>query len=93
MVQTLRTTAAARAVGTLTATSEGREGLLQGLNGALKTDGALRAQLAALLARQMSSGNNHGMLIPIRSVRYAAGSRQTPQFATSLFAWWMAAAL
>jgi hypothetical protein len=64
--QLLRTSAAKRAVAILTATAEGREGLLEGLEGSLKTDGALRAQLAALLNKQMySSGGNGGILIPV----------------------------
>lgn len=50
----------------LTATAEGREGLLEGLEGSLKSDGALRAQLAALLNKQMhSAGGSGGILIPV----------------------------
>lgn len=63
-LQVLRTRAASRAVASLTATAEGREGLLQGLGGVLKTDGALRAQLAALLSTQLGSRSNNGILIP-----------------------------
>ena len=64
-LQVLRTMAASRAVASLTATAEGREGLLQGLDSALKHDGALRAQLAALLAKQMyNGGSSGGILIP-----------------------------
>lgn len=37
----------------LTTSPEGRDGLLRGLEQALKTSGALRAQFASLLAKQL----------------------------------------
>ena len=61
----LRPSAAKRAGALLTATAEGREGLLEGLEGSLKSDAALRAQLAALLNKQMNyAGGNGGILVP-----------------------------
>ena len=44
----------------LTATAEGKEGLLGGLEESMKTDGALRAQLAILLNKQMHQNTNGG---------------------------------
>ena len=63
-MQVLRTRAAKRAVANITATPEGKEGMLGGLEEAMKTDGALRAQLAILLNKQMhNSSGGRGLLI------------------------------
>ena len=45
--------AACRTLIGLTTSPEGRDGLLRGLEQALKTSGALRAQCASLLAKQL----------------------------------------
>ena len=52
-MQTLRARAASRTVVGLATSVEGREGLLMGLDAALRSNGALRAQMASLLARQL----------------------------------------
>lgn len=64
-VQVLRKRAAGQAVGNIVATPEGKEGLLVGLEEAMKTDGALRAQMAILLNKQLhNNGSGQGLLIP-----------------------------
>lgn len=50
-VQALRSKAAARALQGALSTVEGKEGLLQGLAGAVQHDAALRLQLRALLTQ------------------------------------------
>ena len=57
-LQVLRTNAALRAVADLTATSEGKAGLLQGLTKAMKTDPALRAQMHAVMNQQMNRNSS-----------------------------------
>lgn len=51
--QELRAMAACRTLIGLTTSPEGRDGLLRGLEQTLRTNGALRAQLASLLAKQL----------------------------------------
>ena len=57
--QALRASAACAAVGQLTSSEEGREGLLAGLDVALRSSGALRAQLAALVSKPPLSPQRH----------------------------------
>jgi len=52
----------------LTTSSEGRDGLLRGLEQVLKGDGALRAQLASLLAKQLHANPAGGSATPRRCV-------------------------
>ena len=65
-MQALRTRAATRTVVGLTTSMEGRDGLLNGLDQVMRSDGALRAQLASLIARHLNAGNGAPLLTPRR---------------------------
>jgi hypothetical protein len=59
--------AASRTLVGLTTSSEGRDGLLRGLDQVLKGDAALRAQLASLLAKQLHAHPTVAAATPRRS--------------------------
>lgn len=65
-MQELRAMAACRTLIGLTTSPEGRDGMLRGLEQALKTSGALRAQFATLLAKQIPQAHSGGGATPRR---------------------------